>query len=82
MDKLFLVKNIEDEGDNGTILDICTTREIADILAAEYANNFTIICNKVGEECVTVEELIISDCVDVIWTMYPEDTIKGIRYAQ
>lgn len=71
MDKIFLVKNTQDNHDNGTILSICPTREAADRVADPVINNFKFAYKDIEIDFIEVEEIELREDVDIMWDLYP-----------
>ena len=84
MNKLFLVKNVEDDYDNGTILSICSNKESAERMAEIIKQNFlSNLSRKIVEvDFIVVEEIELLDNIEILWDLYPNDKESGFTYAQ
>lgn len=82
MDKLFLVKNIEDDYDNGTILSICSSEEAAERMADVVKHNFGLIGKSNANDFIVVEEIDVCSNFEVLWDLYPNEREKGFTYAE
>lgn len=81
MDKLFLVKNIEDDYDNGTILSICSSEEAAERMAEIVKQNFLKLNHEEEIDFIVVEEMELRDDVEILWDLFPNDKTGGFTYA-
>ena len=81
MDKLFLVKNIEDDYDNGMILSICSSEEVAERMADVVKHNFKLL-GKAYDDLIVVEEIELHSNVEILWDLYPEEKERGFTYAE
>lgn len=79
--KLYLVINVSDE-EEVYLVDICKTKEVAELLVNEYIENYREYRNLDASKYFKILEIEIDpeSKVDVLWTAYPNDTVPNITY--
>lgn len=78
---IYLVLNAESS--EYYILDICSSKDIANKLKDIYMKNFMenkYMTREEAENIIIVKELDIATGNDVFWTMYPNDKELGFTY--
>ena len=77
--KLYLVINVSDE-EEVYLVDICKTKEVAELLVNEYIENYREYRNLDASEYFKILEIDPESKVDILWTAYPNDTVPNITY--
>ena len=77
--KLYLVINVSDE-EEVYLVDICKTKEVAELLVNEYIENYKKYENIDATEYFKILEIDPESKVDVLWTAYPYDAIPNLTY--
>ena len=74
--KIYLVLNTETDP---YVIDICSNKQIACMLADKYKDNFIRNTDKIPD-FIKVKEVDLDNTVDVLWTMYPDSAEVNFSY--